>query len=560
MLMKRFTLFFAMVMIAVASWSQKPLKSSASMLSPNLKTLITQKTTQQERALQAAMKMRMPVNNARAKAPGAIDLGEGLVIPPPGVEGEDWNVEGVWYYYNNGWKQINVDDVTKVAIVGNDIYIQGLAIYFEDAWIQGTIDAAAGTATFPTGQFVGEDEYGKEYLVGSVDGENLCDIVFAYEAESKTLTVQTYIIENSEKNKMSLFAYWAGLTISAGAPEAVEVPSSLTTNTYSFQAYRILMSEGTEGAEDEGDILFFPYKYQVQVGFSGKDVYFNGFSVDTSEMWAKGTLSDDGTTVTIPANQYMGIVKGYSQNYKYFITGVDEEGNMTDLVFQYDAEKGTFVTEQFMALNSSSSELNPYLWLISVSMLKLEDFAATPATPKWMQSLDIYVGQNGEYYYIAFDIPDYDTEDHELIDSKLYYTLWIEKNGKAEPLTLTADLYNYDFDEDVVEIPFVHDGYDVYYGGEMVFLNFTVEEMKTWKKIGIQSVYYGGNERKESSIVWSDLPADLTTGIANVGKAQGEAVCFDLMGRQINGQAKGLVIKQVRQSDGSVKTMKVLRK
>ena len=66
------------------------------------------------------------------------------------------------------------------------------------------------------------------------------------------------------------------------------------------------------------------YKYQVQVGFDGNDVYFSGLNSDCDDYWMKGTLSEDGKTVTIPASQYMGGFTIWSWTFDYFITAKDE--------------------------------------------------------------------------------------------------------------------------------------------------------------------------------------------------------------------------------------------
>ena len=123
------------------------------------------------------------------------------------------------------------------------------------------------------------------------------------------------------------------------------------------------------------------YTYQTQVGFDGNDVYFKGFSENTANMWAKGTLSEDGKTVTIPSGQYMGQLEILWYTFKYNITAVDEEGNMVDLVLNYDAENNTFTTAQTMVLNEGSKSLNPYQTFGDVVITKMQDFAATPADP-----------------------------------------------------------------------------------------------------------------------------------------------------------------------------------
>ena len=63
------------------------------------------------------------------------------------------------------------------------------------------------------------------------------------------------------------------------------------------------------------------------------------------------------------------------------------------------------------------------------------------------------------------------------------------------------------------EIPYgFSDGWDVYTG--TVYLNQGEEEIATWDKIGIQSIYYGGGEVHKSAIAWQGLDVAVTIGEA----------------------------------------------
>ena len=76
-----------------------------------------------------------------------------LVEVPATATVEEWTLEGTYNTNSGGTAQ---QIATEVAFDGNDIYVKGLAHYFEESWIKGTINGS--TATFPTGQFVGEDD------------------------------------------------------------------------------------------------------------------------------------------------------------------------------------------------------------------------------------------------------------------------------------------------------------------------------------------------------------------------------------------------------------------
>ena len=303
------------------------------------------------------------------------------------------------------------------------------------------------------------------------------------------------------------------------------------------QINSIAVTVAEEGDEPEPN--YTPYEFQTQVGFDGQDVYFKGFSDDTAEYWAKGTLSEDGKTVTIPANQYMGRLEFWGYVFDYFVTAVDEDGNMVDLVLNYDAETSTFTTSQTMMLNGSKTEQDPYQTFTDVVITKMADFAATPADPEITELKTTETNYPKAY----FNIPAEDVEGNALLTSKLFYTVWIEEEGEEKQFVVVAGAYE-QATEDMTEIPYDYDdSWDIYKGGSTFFFN-PVEAVMTWKKIGVQSIYYGGGERNVSNIVWMDNPAyDPSTGISSVmSNNQKEDVIYNLSGQRVQKAQKGIYI------------------
>ena len=611
-----------------------------------------------------------------------------LVELPEGVEAEAWAIEG---FYSTDESGSDVLRSAEVAIDGNDIYVKGLAYYFDDAWLKGTIED--GIATFPGGQFVGEDDYGKEFMNGyGVDG-NIGDIQYVYDAEAKTLTQATpFVLECGSKSgynedgELDVWGWWEVSNLHAGEPlekVAVEVPEGLETESYLFTANEIVEEEeesdddagyarraitntdvtfdfnamddvvvssnesnagditetlvltegdvtlsvspksesastpnrfwGTNagpqlrvysgtltfevpegstmtqivfnnskwnagnaadsgdfdgstwtgdaqtvvvsiaantqlnnivvtvksGSEEEPVVEETNYSFQIQAGFDGQDVYFKGFTENTADMWFKGTLSEDGKTVTIPANQYMGTLSTFFSDYDFHITALNLNYVPEDIVFNYDAETGTFTTEQTIITNGSMFVTYPYQTFTDVVITKIEEFAATPADP----SIESYKLESTSYPYMEFNIPAKDVDGNDILTTKLFYTVWIEKDGEEQPFILSADEYK-NIDEDITEVPYeFDDSYDIYRAGSRFYLN-PAEDVTKWTKIGIQSIYYGGDECNKSNIVWMENPVyDVTTtGIANVNVDVKDAVIFDLQGRRVMAPAKGLYI------------------
>lgn len=461
-----------------------------------------------------------------------------LVVLPKGLETEDWTFEG--FFDDGGFYQREIQSATEVAFDGNDVYVKGILFNSKDAWIKGTLDTKTGIVTFPSGQFVGEVisyySHGQKFVVGSEDGETYCDILFAYDAEAKTLTqVTKYIYELYEDltplGEIGPLGYWSDMFISADEPiviNPVVVPKTLATEKYLFKA---------------NDEEYEEYVCWTEVGFDGNDVYFNFNEVLYYDLWAKGTLSEDGKTVTIPANQYMG-EHSYSDysSHKYYLTSVDEDGNMVDLVLNYDAETRNFSTDQIMILNSSKRLLRPYVTntFTDVVFINKENIPATPNDPYIVE-----FAPNATSPYVDLSIPVRDAGWGEIVSSKLFYTIWVKKNGEEQPLTLAADLYS-NLSEDMTEIPYnFTDNSDIYTGGTRVYLKQDAEEIASWTTIGVQSIYYGGGERNVSDIVWLETG----TGIASLQEAENTAVInaqgptiVNLAGQRVQKAQKGLYI------------------
>ena len=81
-----------------------------------------------------------------------------LVTPPASATVETLHTNDGVLYVNTPAGPVEYRPDVQMAIDGSDIYLQGLAYWFPQGWVKGTL--SEGVATFASGQFVGEDEYG----------------------------------------------------------------------------------------------------------------------------------------------------------------------------------------------------------------------------------------------------------------------------------------------------------------------------------------------------------------------------------------------------------------
>ncbi len=326
-----------------------------------------------------------------------------------------------------------------------------------------------------------------------------------YSADWTRIGIQSIYRGGGEENKTEI--QWFDIL---PEPEAIEAPEGLVTETYALNANEWVErsdvpSQTRRKKSPSKAMVSQPYNFQMQVGFNGNDVYFKGVSDNTADLWLKGTLSPDGKTVTIPANQYMGQINLYGIiTYDYFFSALGEDNKtLEDIVLNYNAGLGTFTTDQTLVLHDGKRSLGePYQIFTDVVITKMLEFAATPADP----SIDSYKLENIDYPYIEFNIPAKDIDDNDIISAKLFYTVWIDEDGEEKPFVVLADEYR-DVTEDWTEIPYEwEDNYDIYKGGSRFYIN-PRDIIPSWKRIGIQSIYYGGGERNTSNIVWMDNPA-----------------------------------------------------
>ena len=334
-------------------------------------------------------------------------------------------------------------------------------------------------------------------------------------------------------------------------PKPVEVPEDLVVESYFFQGFDTYYEENIES--------------QVEVGFYGEnEVYFHNLSGYVDDNWVKGTI--EGNVVTIPTT-YLGV-------YQSFFGDMDLSFN--GATFIYDAQTGTFTAEEGFTTSADGYDglfMDEYT---NVVLSKIIEKEATPADPE-VASFKLYnEPKEGDteltlatYPSVKFNIPMKDVEGNAMLQEKMSYIIYIvDGEGIQKELTLTTDLYE-ELTENLTEIPYTFtDDYDIAPGGSTVYLNQNPEEIATWKKIGVKSIYRGMDIEHSSAIAWysiedyiADLNKLITTAITSVNAANKQnARYYDLQGRSVEQGQKGLLIMQYTDGQGNVKTAKVVRK
>ena len=354
-------------------------------------------------------------------------------------------------------------------------------------------------------------------------------------------TVVVTIAGNTQLNSIEV-------TLAGGAGSDVQydetvAPDDLETEEWAVTANEVDYSYDEELGES---IELIPFTSSVNLGLysNGSDVYIQGLCPLVPEAWVKGTLADG--KVTIPSGTFLG---QYFDDWgelglieeNLFITAADidgEEETLTDIVFNYNAETKTLTTEQDIFITVSPDELEYYYWFQNMSLSFIPDVAATPAQPS-VSSAFI----SSQFSYLSLDIPATDAEGNALLSSNLFYVLWIEKNGEVSQLTLYPNEYE-KLDEELSEFPYnFTDDNDILAHGAYILLNQSEEELASWTKIGVQSIYRGGGEEHKSEISWfePEVYGD-DDAVRSVAATTGKTAIYNLSGQRVAKAQKGFYI------------------
>ena len=257
--------------------------------------------------------------------------------------------------------------------------------------------------------------------------------------------------------------------------EVVTPPDGLNTETYNVKF--------TDPRNNE------TYTKQVKLGFyqdSVLNVYIQGLSDLLPNSWVKGRLSRKNV-LTIPQTFLGDYIIPYSDPYPMTFT-------LTR--FNYNPSTSTFTSSEGFRTTSGQQTID---FFTDIVMKKVVERAATPANPtcKFQRS------SFGTMFLLEMNVPIIDTNSEPILSDKLSYVIFYEKDGQVSPITFTPELYTR-LTEPMTEIPYnFTDRYDI--DNYEIYMNQGEDELRTWTRVGIQSIYRGGGEEHMSEIGWFDM-------------------------------------------------------
>lgn len=298
-----------------------------------------------------------------------------------------------------------------------------------------------------------------------------------------------------------MIAMLMAMTSFAQDPETVTAPDGLLLEEYALKARTYTTTDDGYVYSDVTQSLF--------VGTDGTDVYIRGLCEYLPMAYIKGTKN--GTKVTFAGGQYLGKLYANGELFEFYFGGTTEDfltswekmWPLTDVEFTIDETTGTMTTDSWMVINSDATTvLLPYAVTLDNSIVKVTDVAATPATPSITYVYDIDPESSVNYGGIYMTIPTLDTNGNALLTEKLSYRLFTAAGDDVQPYVIKADEHEF-IDEDMTEIPYTFtDDWDIEYAGAAIYF---YTPLSGFDKIGVQSIYRGGNEENNSEIFWYDL-------------------------------------------------------
>ncbi len=307
--------------------------------------------------------------------------------------------------------------------------------------------------------------------------------------------------------------------------------------------------------------------YNVNVAFDNDKIYIAGFSPNDPESAIVGTI--DGDKVTIESDQFLGRGSGYlayATFFDYSFNWLSDEyydewyeemtfNYLPSYTFHYDVERRQITSNpaDSVALVLNAGKGSEGIMYIKVGydpkFSYFEEKPAVPADPEVI-ALDNWFDDYG-YDILALNVKLEDVDGNYINQEKVFYQVWVSIEGEAEPFVLYVDEYTglaeYGLEE-ISEIPFNFECFDDY-GYEDIAAGGAngVIYQTGFDDYGVQTIYYGGDERNTSNIVW--LSGNVTA-ITNVAAMSGNAAIYDLSGRQLSHLQKGINI--IRTQSGKI--------
>ena len=253
----------------------------------------------------------------------------------------------------------------------------------------------------------------------------------------------------------------------------VTLPEGLQTKRYLFESL----------AGDEKMIE----GWYINAGRDEEHIYIQGLSQLLPDGWVRGTY-DNAESKMYFENWLIGTYRHPAGNYDLIFSGAKMYSDLDFL---------TLDCGKFLFMTADGDTMETYEM---IDIRFVEEMEGTPNDPV------IYSVKTGVRPYIRFSLRLSDTEGRPMAKERLTYQILIMKGNEVTPLELSPNLYP-GLQEDWIEIPFEYaDGINI--NRHMLYFNQEEEQINSWDKVGLQTIYRGADKEHKSNIVWYDMRAE----------------------------------------------------
>lgn len=474
---------------------------------------------------------------------------------------------GCSYYVNNSGQRVDTyqNMMSEIVFADNgEVYLKNpISRQPTGSYLKGYQEGNTLVFDLPQAIWI-DDFFGREMIVTTLQ---FSEVYWNYAAANTTISAEGGLPEIDNKwvlqiNEDGSYSYLPDIRDDGYAATMIGLVYSdaMSWNGFAevysdwapFTAEPLSAPEGLEVSKAE--MRTGATAYLGSIGFDGDDVYVRGLFDIMPDSWIKGTRKGD--KVSFLSDQFLGGAEAYNF-YGYFVAGDIVElgdGNRTivktdSIEFTYDEAAGTLISAEDKAVvcNAGSGDIavlgymnSPYI------VIQPENISQIPADP---YDLSFTEGWAWGPSSITFCLPEENVDGRLLNPDNLYYTVFFD----GEPYTFIADDY-YFMNEDMTLIPFGYvDGWDFGRKGNSRTISLYFEGADDF---GIQLyTIVDGVTVGESAVVTKQISSGVEENIASAATVVSTAY-HDLTGREVSASFKGMRVKTVKYSDGTVRTYK----
>lgn len=298
--------------------------------------------------------------------------------------------------------------------------------------------------------------------------------------------------------------------------------------------------------------------YFSTVATDGNDIYVKGINTLFPDVWVKG-IEKDGKWL-LPPYSYLGVHEGH---HVYVSGGKIEEvydpdwqTTVEEVIvrgapeFSYDAATGVFKNLKPIVF-PTTDDPSAYQLIGSCKELSIHKQSKEPTTPTKVYDLlyhDLF--EEDGYNHITFNWVNLDVNNTILDPDKLFYNVYIDDK------LLTLERVDYKgLEQSMTNIPYKFcdtKELDIWADGLDHDIYIYIPAPST---IGIQPVFIDGDTTLKGEMV----SIEVQSGVGNIScddRSIESVELFDLTGRRVSVEAKGILLERVRFSDGRIMTRK----